>query len=150
MSIKTICKNKRAGHDYQLIEKVEAGLVLQGSEVKSLRAGKASINESFISVDASEEAYIINMSIAPYSHGSYANHEERRKRKLLLHKKQILKIKQKIRAEGMTAIPLHLYFKDSRIKLEIALGRGKKEHDKRQDLAKRDADRKARSAMKNY
>lgn len=142
MSIKIITKNKRAYFDYELLLKVEAGLVLQGTEVKSLRAGKAQINEAFVNIDHKNEAWIHNMSIPPYSHGNRANHPEKRKRKLLLNKKQINTIQKEMHIKGLTLIPTILYFKKSLAKIEIVLARGKKAFDKRQDAMKKSVEKK--------
>lgn len=142
VSKKLIAKNKRAGHDYQLLEKVEAGIVLKGTEVKSLRLGKANLSDSFVTIDDDLEAWVHNLSIAPYELGSYANHEEKRKRKLLLHKRQILSLQKSIDSKGLSAVPLSLYFSDGKAKLEVALGKGKKLYDKRQDKMKKDVERK--------
>lgn len=145
MTIKVIAKNKRAFFDYQLSLKVEAGLVLQGTEVKSLRNGKANITDAFVSIDSKSEAWINNMSIPPYEQGNRANHLEKRKRKLLLSKKQIIEIQTQIHSKGLVLVPLSLYFKDSLAKIEIGLGRGKKTYDKREDAAKKTVERKLRS-----
>ena len=144
MGIKVITKNKRASYDYFLDEKIEAGLVLVGTEVKSIRAGKIKIGESHVTIDNKDEVWIHNMFIAHYDFGNINNHEETRKRKLLLNEKEIQQIKHKAKAKGMTIIPTMVYFKANRVKLEIALGRGKKQHDKRQDQAKKDAEKKLR------
>lgn len=147
MGVKIITKNKRAGYDFQLIEKYEAGLVLQGTEVKSLRDGKAKIAEAFISIDNNMEAWVNNMTIPHYEFGNLANHKETRKRKLLLSKKEIEDLKHEMKSKGLTIIPLALYFKGSMVKLEIALGRGKKLYDKRQDSAKKDAEKKIKNLV---
>jgi SsrA-binding protein len=141
----TICVNKRAGHDYELLEKVEAGLVLTGTEVKSLRLGKANITEAFVIISG-QEAWVQQMQIAQYSFGNRENHEEFRKRKLLLSKKQIQTIEQRLKQGHLTVIPLRLYFKDAYAKIEIAIGRGKREYDKRADLLKKDVARKIQRA----
>ena len=144
MGIKIITKNKRASFDYFINEKFEAGLVLQGTEVKSLRMGKVAINESHIIIDNSGEAWICNMAIAQYEHGNRYNHQETRRRKLLLHKKEIIYLQHQVKAGGMSIIPLCIYFKKSQIKLELALAKGKKKYDKRQEEAKKTALRKIR------
>ncbi|MCY4523214.1 MAG: SsrA-binding protein SmpB [Halobacteriovoraceae bacterium] len=144
MAIKIIIKNKRAFFDYFIKEKFEAGLVLQGTEVKSLRTGKVAINESHIIIDNSQEAWICNMSIPQYEHGNRFNHQEDRRRKLLLHKKEIFYLQHQIKAGGMAIIPICIYFKKSQIKLEIALAKGKKKYDKRQAQAQKDIERKLR------
>lgn len=142
MGIKIIAKNKRASYDYFLEEKFEAGIMLQGTEVKSLREGKVSIAESHITIDNNGEAWINNMLIPHYAFGNINNHREDRKRKLLLHKKEIEKMAHLMSAKRLALIPTIIYFKRSRIKIEIALGRGKKQHDKRQDEAKKTVERK--------
>lgn len=147
MGIKIITKNKRAGYDYFLEEKFEAGLVLQGTEVKSLREGKANINDAFVTIDGGE-AWIQNMTIPHYKFGNITNHEETRKRKLLLNAKEINEIVKNIQLKKLTVVPTSLYFKDSRVKIEIALAKGKKMYDKRDTEAKRDVDRKLR--QKDY
>lgn len=146
-----IASNKKAFHDYEIIEKFEAGLVLKGSEVKTLRNGRANIAESHVSIDDNGEAWVENMSIPPYSLSAgnkFFNHEERRKRKLLLHNKEILKLKRAIEAKGMTIVPLSLYFLKGRAKIEIALARGKKLHDKRETIKKRDIDKAINKELK--
>lgn len=147
MGIKIITKNKRAGHDYQLLEKVEAGLVLVGTEVKSIRAGKVKIGESHITIDGNNEAWIHNMYVAHYEFGNINNHEETRKRKLLLNETEINKIARKMNAERLTVVPTILYFKGNRIKIEIVLARGKKAHDKREDSKKKDIEMKIRRGI---
>ena len=142
MGKKIIAKNKRASYDYFLEEKFEAGLSLVGTEVKSLRAGKVSIAEAWVDIDKNGEAWIQNMTIPHYEFGNINNHVETRKRKLLLNKKEIEKLLHQVKAQKMTIVPTIIYFKNSLVKMEIALGRGKKQHDKRQDAAKKDVERK--------
>lgn len=144
MGIKIIVKNKRASFDYQLLEKFEAGIVLKGTEVKSLREGKANIAESYIDVDSKGEVWIHNMRIAHYEFGNINNHSELRKRKLLLNAKEIKELKHSVQAKGLTIVPTIVYFKSSLVKIEIALARGKKLHDKRHDQAAKDVERKLR------
>lgn len=144
MGIKIIAKNKKAYFNYLIQEKFEAGIVLQGTEVKSIRNGKVSLAESHIVIDDRLQVWICNMNISSYSHGNIHNHQETRKRKLLLHRKEILGLQYSLKAKGTTLIPLSLYLKKSRVKLEIALGKGKKQHDKRRDMAKKDVERKLR------
>jgi SsrA-binding protein len=148
MGIKIITKNKRAYYDYHVEQKFEAGLVLQGTEVKSLRAGKCTMGESHVGLDKHDEAWVYNMNIAHYEFGNIANHQEDRKRKLLLNRKELLEIKKGLTQKGLTVIPLSIYFKGSRAKLEIGLAKGKKLFDKRQDQAKKDIEKKLR--QKNY
>lgn len=142
MGIKVIAKNKRAHYDYALDDKLEVGIVLVGTEVKSLRNGKVSIAESHITIDSKGEMWAHNIKIPHYEFGNLNNHEETRKRKLLLHGKEISKLYHKMKAQNLTIVPTMIYFKGSLVKLEIALGRGKKTHDKRADEQKKDVQRK--------
>ena len=142
--MKIIAKNKRASYDYELKERFEAGLVLVGTEVKSLRLGKVSIKESFISIDKNMEAWVHGMLISAYSHGNQFNHQEGRKRKLLLSKKEIRQIYHNMKSQSLTLVPTVIYFKKSYVKIEIALGKGKKHYDKRATEAKKDVERKLR------
>ncbi|MFD0307611.1 SsrA-binding protein SmpB [Streptomyces sp. NPDC127119] len=130
---KIVAQNKKARHDYAIIDVYEAGLVLTGTEVKSLRQGRASLADGFVQIDGNE-AWLHNAHIPEYSQGSWTNHSARRKRKLLLHREEIDKLASKSEETGHTIVPLVLYFKDGRAKAEIALARGKKEYDKRQTL----------------
>lgn len=130
---KLIAQNKKARHDYTIIDTYECGLVLTGTEVKSLRQGRASLVDGFVSVE-SGEAWLYNVHVPEYSQGTWTNHSARRKRKLLLHREEIDKLDSKTGETGNTIVPLALYFKDGRAKIEIALARGKKEYDKRQAL----------------
>jgi SsrA-binding protein len=148
MGIKIICRNKRAGYDFFLEEKFEAGLVLTGTEIKVLREGKGNINDAFVQVDGNGEAWVYNMQIPHYKFGNISNHEEFRKRKLLLNRKEITEIVKNTQLQRLTVIPVSLYFKDSRVKIEIALAKGKKMYDKRETEAKKDVERKLR--QKNY
>lgn len=141
MGIKIIDKNKRASYDFAIKDTYEAGLVLRGTEVKSLRTGKAKISESYINI-RDGEAFLVNMYIPHYEFGNRQNHKEDRQRKLLLNKKEIEQIAHKIKTDSLTVIPTKLYFKDRRVKIEIALAKGKKLYDKRQDTAKKDIERK--------
>ena len=144
MGIKVIAKNKRASYDYQLIEKIETGMELLGTEVKSLRDGKVTIAEAHITIDKKNQVWANNIKIAPYKFGNQFNHEETRKRKLLMHASEIEHFAHRAQAERLTIIPTMIYFKGSRVKLEIALGKGKKLHDKRHDQQKKDVERKLR------
>ncbi len=137
---KLIAQNKKARHDYAIEDVVECGLVLTGTEVKSLRAGRASLVDAYATVKDGE-AWLHNAHIPEYTQGTWTNHTPRRTRKLLLHKAEILKLVGKTKESGMALVPLQLYFKDGRAKVEIALARGKKAYDKRQTLATRDAAR---------
>lgn len=147
-STKLIAQNKRARFDYHLGDRYEAGLVLTGTEVKSLRGGKGSLNEAFVRIDDGE-AWLIQSHIPEYDHGNRNNHDPVRARKLLLHRHQIDKIFQEVRTQGVTLVPTRLYFKDGRAKLEFAVGRGKNVADKRRDLQKRDAKRQIDRALKH-
>ncbi len=143
-NIKIIAKNKRASFDYFLTERFEAGLILQGTEVKTLRLGKVNLTESFVEIDRNLEAWLVNMSIPHYDFGNINNHQEMRKRKLLLSRREINEIYHKIKTQAVTLIPTIIYFKDSRIKIEIALAKGKKMHDKRDTEKKRDIEKNLR------
>jgi SsrA-binding protein len=139
---KLIANNKKARHDYFILETFEAGIVLTGTEIKSIRQGKVNLKESYVKV-GSGEAIIHGMHISPYDHGNIFNVDPLRDRKLLLHKKEIRKIEQKMKEKGLTVVPLSLYInEDGRAKIEIALARGKKLYDKRDDIAKKDAARR--------
>ena len=143
---KVIASNRRARHDYSIIDSYECGIVLLGTEVKSLRAGKASLADAFAQVEGGE-VWLRNMHIPEYAQGTWTNHEPRRARKLLMHREEISRLVGKTREGGLTLVPLSLYFSDGKVKVELALARGKKTHDKRQDLARRDAEREiARAA----
>ncbi|MET3804173.1 SsrA-binding protein [Nakamurella sp. UYEF19] len=135
-----IASNRKARHDYAIIDTYEAGISLTGTEVKSLRAGRASLIDGFATV-SDDEVWLRNVHIAEYAEGTWTNHAPRRARKLLLHRSEIDKLMQKLREGGVALIPLSMYFSGGKVKVEIALGRGKKEYDKRQTLAKRDSDR---------
>jgi SsrA-binding protein len=137
---KIIARNKRARHDYMIEDVVEAGLVLTGTEVKSLRAGRASLTDGFGMITDSE-AWLHGVHIPEYTQGTWTNHEPRRVRKLLLHRKEIERLARSTQERGLTLVPLSLYFKDGKAKIELGLARGKRTYDKRQDLAKRDAAR---------
>ena len=140
MPEKTVASNRKARHDYEILDVLEAGLVLLGSEIKSLRAGKASLQESFVAIEPGE-AWLVNAHIAPYEHAGYAGHEARRRRKLLLHRRQIAELAFQSRAKGHALVPLRVYLLDGRAKLELALARGKKQYDKRESIRKRDMER---------
>lgn len=140
--------NRRAFHDYEILEKLEAGLVLHGTEVKSIRQGKASFKDCYAKV-FDGELWIVNMHITPYDHGGYSNHDPVRRRKLLLHKREIKRLIGKIEEKGLTLVPLQLYFKGGHVKVELGLARGKKLYDKRKDIAKRDVGRDAQRELKN-
>ena len=143
---KLVAQNKKARHDYAIEDTYEAGIALVGTEVKSLRAGRASLVDGFAEVDRGE-VFLHGVHIPVYTQGTWTNHEPRRVRKLLLHREEIAKIDGKVRERGYTLVPLALYFKDGKAKVEIGLGRGKKSYDKRQALAERTAKREAEVAL---
>ena len=144
---KVIATNRRAYHDYTIEDTFEAGLALTGTEVKSLRAGRASLGEGFAQI-SDGEVWLHNVHIPEYGQGTWTNHAPRRIRKLLLHRKEIDRLAAKVSEQGLTLIPLSLYFKDGNVKVELGLGRGKRTYDKRQDLARRDAAREIDRALK--
>ena len=146
-SMKLIANNKKAYHDYFVDEKYEAGLVLHGTEVKSLRMGKCSIKESFIRIE-NGEVWVYGMHISPYEKGNIFNKDPLRPKKLLMHKSEINKLLGKIKEKGFTIVPLQVYFKDGKAKIEIGLCRGKKNYDKRADIAKKDMQREAERDFK--
>ena len=137
---KMVAQNKKARHDYHIEDTFEAGLVLTGTEVKSLRAGRASLLDAYADI-SDGEAWLLNAHIPEYTQGTWTNHAVRRKRKLLLHRAEIDKIARRVNERGLTIVPLSLYFKDGRAKVELALARGKKTYDKRQAIARRDVQR---------
>lgn len=143
---KMVAQNKKARHDYHIEDTYEAGLVLQGTEVKSLRQGRASLVDGFVDIDAGE-AWLHGVHIPEYSQGTWTNHAARRKRKLLLHRAEIEKIERRVNEKGLTVVPLALYFLDGRAKVEIALAKGKKAWDKRQSIAERTANREKEQAL---
>jgi len=143
---KLVAQNRKARHDYHIEESFEAGLVLVGTEVKSLRAGRASLVDGYAAINDGE-VWLYNVHIPEYTQGTWNNHEPRRPRKLLLHREQIRKLVNKTQESGLTIVPLALYFQDGYAKVEIALARGKKNYDKRQALAERQAKREADRAM---
>jgi SsrA-binding protein len=144
---KLIADNRRARHDYQLLERLEAGIVLTGTEVKSLRAGKASLQHAFAHV-RDGDLYLVGANIPEYPQASRQNHDPDRDRRLLLHRREIDSLAGKVSEKGLTLVPTRLYFKDGRVKVELALARGKEAHDKRRDIAERDARREMERALK--
>jgi len=148
MAEKLIAENRRARHEYQLLDRYETGIVLTGTEVKSLRDGGATLQQAYADV-RDGEAWLIGAHIAEYGQGNANNHEPDRARKLLLHRKEIASLTNKVRERGLTLVPTRLYFKDGRVKVEIALARGKEQRDKRRDLAKRDAARQIERELKS-
>jgi SsrA-binding protein len=143
-----IAENRKARHDYHLLERIEAGLVLTGSEVKSMREGRATIQRAYADV-RDGEAWLIGAHIAPYEQATIEGHDPDRDRKLLLHRRQIDSLFGKVRERGLTLVPTRLYFKNGRAKVELALARGKEARDKRRDIAKREADRQIERALKS-
>jgi SsrA-binding protein len=143
---KLVAQNKKARHDYHIEDTYEAGMVLQGTEVKSLRAGRASLVDGFAEIDG-HEVWLHGVHIPEYTQGTWTNHAARRKRKLLLNRAEIDRIERRVNEKGLTIVPLSLYFKDGRAKVEIALARGKKSWDKRHTLAEKQADREAQQAL---
>ena len=146
--MKVVTQNKKAFHDYFILDTYEAGIELKGTEIKSVRLGHVNLKDAFIRFK-NNEAFIENMHIAPYEQGNIFNHEPLRNRKLLLHKKQIKKLQREVKENGLTVVPTKLYFNTSKLKVEIALARGKKLYDKRQDLKAKDAKRDMERALKN-
>lgn len=145
---KLIASNKKAYHDYFVLQKFEAGIVLTGTEVKSLREGRAQLKDSYVHVERGE-AYLFSAHISPYTHGNRENHDPERKRKLLLHKNEIEKLHVQLVEKGLTIVPLRLYFKGGKVKAEIAVVRGKKLYDKRAAEKGKEADREAAAAIKS-
>jgi SsrA-binding protein len=141
--IKVVANNRKAGFEYFLLDHFEAGLSLQGSEIKSVRAGQMSIAEAYVDIENGREAWLIESNIAPYEQANRFNHDPKRRRRLLLHKKEIHKLWVEVRQKGVTIVPLKVYLKNGRAKLEIALAKGKKLHDKRDSIAKRDQERES-------
>jgi SsrA-binding protein len=146
-NIKVVSTNRKARFEYFLIETFEAGIALQGSEIKSVRAGQVSLTESYVQIDA-QEAWLMSAHIAPYEQANRFNHDPLRPRRLLLHKKEIRQLWDSVRQKGMTIIPTRVYLKDGRAKVEIALARGKKSYDKRETIAKRDRERDSAREMR--
>ena len=143
----SIAENRKAFHDYHLLETFEAGVALLGTEVKAIREGRVNLRDSFARVEDGE-VFVYNVNISPYSHRGYADHEALRPRKLLLHKEEIRKLIGKTVERGMTLVPVRMYFKNGRVKLAVALAKGKKEYDKRETVKRREADRETRAAIK--
>ena len=144
---RNVAENRKAFHDYHILETYEAGVALLGTEVKSIREGNVNLRDSFARVE-SGEVWIYNVHINPYSHRGYSDHEPTRKRKLLLHRAEIRKLIGKTVEKGMTLVPTRMYFKDGHIKVAIGLAKGKKEHDKRETVKRREAERETRAAVK--
>jgi SsrA-binding protein len=142
-----VADNRKANHDYHILETYETGMVLLGTEVKAIREGRVNLRDSFARVDDGE-VFVFNVHISPYSHRGYAQHEPLRRRKLLLHRSEIRKLIGKTVERGMTLVPLRMYFQDGRVKLAIGLAKGKKEYDRRETIKRRETERETRAAMK--
>ncbi len=145
-----LATNRKALRDYEILEKIEAGIVLTGTEVKSVKQGHASIQEGYVHIDDNMEAWLVGSTIQPYDHGNIFNHNQTRERKLLLHRKEIERLYGKIREKGLTIVPLKVYLVRGKVKVRIGLGRGKNVVDKRDTIKKRESDRDARRAMRNH
>ena len=145
---KLVTDNRKAGHEYHFLETFEAGLALLGTEVKAIREGRVNLRESFCRLEGAE-AYLVNAHIGQYSHGGYASHDPTRPRKLLLKREELNKLLGKTTVRGLTIVPLKMYFKNGRVKLEIALARGKNVVDKRETIRRREAERETRAAIKS-
>jgi SsrA-binding protein len=145
--IKIVCQNKKARHDYHIIEVIEAGMVLLGTEVKSLREGRANLKDSYARI-RDGELYLVQAHISPYSHASYDNHDPERVRKLLVHKQELKRLTGKTQEKGLTLVPLKIYFKDGKAKIELALASGKKSYDKRETLRRQTQKREMERAIK--
>jgi SsrA-binding protein len=145
--VKTITNNRKARHEFHILDTVEAGIALLGTEVKSLRAGRVNLKDGYVEL-REVEMYLVGVHISPYEEGNRFNHEPERPRRLLLHRREILKFGYKARDKGFTIVPLRLYFRNNRVKVEIALARGKKQYDKRASMASRDAKRDVDRALK--
>ena len=146
---KVIADNRKAFHDFHVLDTWEAGVVLLGTEVKAVREGRVNLRDSFARLEKGE-VWLMNVHISPYSHSGYAFHEERRQRKLLLHQHEIQKLTGKVKEKGLTMVPLQMYFKNGRVKVSLALVKGKQEHDKRETIRRREVDRETRAAVKAH
>jgi SsrA-binding protein len=146
--IKVVASNRKARHDYIIEDTIEAGLVLTGTEIKSIRAGRVNLQDSFALI-RNGEAWLVGAHIAPYKHGNRENHEPRRERKLLMHRREIDKLAGRVQEKGWTLVPLRIYLRAGIAKVELGLARGKRQYDKRQTIAKRDYDREMRRAVKD-
>ena len=144
---KVVAVNRKARHDYELLERTEAGLVLQGTEVKSIRDGRVNLKDSYASAQDGE-LFLLQCHVSPYSHGNRENHDPLRKRKLLLHRRELRRLIGKMSERGLTLVPTRMYFKNGRVKVEIALARGKKAHDRRASEKEKDVNREIRAALK--
>ena len=144
---RTIADNRKALHDYHVLDTWEAGVALLGTEVKAIREGSVNLRDSFARVD-NGEIWLMNVHISPYSHTGYAHHDERRQRKLLLHRHEIQKLMGRVAEKGLTLVPLRMYLKKGRVKVALALAKGKQAHDKRETIRRREVDRETRAAIK--
>ncbi len=147
-AIQTVATNRKAYHDYYIEDRLEAGIVLTGTEIKSIRAGRVNLRDSFARI-VNGEVWLVGAHVAPYEQGTRYNHEPKRDRKLLLHKREIGRLQNKIETRGYTLVPLRLYIKGSRAKIELALARGKRQYDKRAAIARREADREIQRALRD-
>jgi SsrA-binding protein len=145
--MKVLANNKKVSHEYHILDTFEFGIVLKGTEIKSIRQGKFSINESYVTINSDDQMYILNMHISKYDHGSLFNHNEKRKKKLLAHKHTIQKLAQKLKLEGLTLVPKRVYLKDGLCKVEVVLAKGKKLYDKRQSKKREDAEKRIQKAL---
>jgi SsrA-binding protein len=145
---RVIAENRKARHDYHVLETWEAGVALLGTEVKAIREGRVNLRDSFARVDRGE-VWLENVHISPYSHTGYAHHDERRQRKLLLHAYEIRKLTGRVAEKGLTLVPLEMYFKNGRVKVALALAKGKQLHDKRETIRRRETERETRAAVKS-
>jgi SsrA-binding protein len=148
-NIKIVCQNKKARYDYEIIEVIEAGMVLLGTEVKSLRQGRANLKDSYARIREGE-LFLMQCHISPYTHAYYDNHEPDRARKLLVHKREIKRLQGKTQEKGLTLVPLKIYFKDGKAKVELALARGKRSYDKRETLKRKTEERELERAIKDH
>jgi len=145
--MKVLAHNKKVSHDYEILDTYECGIVLKGTEIKSIRQGKFSINESYVTINKDLQMYILNMHVSKYDHGNLFNHDEKRKKKLLVQKHTIKKLQQKLKLEGLTLVPKRVYLKDGLCKVEVVLAKGKKLYDKRQSKKREDAEKRIQKAL---
>jgi len=143
---RSVATNRKALHDYFILDRFEAGIALRGSEVKSIRAGQANLRDSYVRIKDGE-LWLVDAHISPYDQASRENHDPRRDRKLLMHRKEINRLDAKVQAKGLTIVPLRMYFSNNRLKVEIALAQGKRQYDKREAIAQRESDRQVRRAL---
>lgn len=148
-NLKVLATNRKAYHDYEIVETFEAGMALTGTEIKSIREGRVNLRDGFAMIH-NGEVWLLNVHISPYSHGNRENHEPLRERKLLLNRREIVRLQTKVQEKGWTLAPLKIYLRQNRAKLELGLVRGKRQYDKRESIAQRDSDRDLRRALKEY